>query len=358
VRRALLVIACVLLPCSPAAASVDVAVEGTEAPGVSRLVLRAVGTETNIVFVRYEAPVFVVTSASSALIVGQGCMPTDLRAATCIGTIASVSLRGAEGTDVFNAAGVPVPVEGDGGPGDDALTGGNGINTLTGGDGVDQLTGGSQSDNLDGGGDDDWVLGRGGSDTMYGAGGDDILEAGTGGREMLVGGPGVDLLKGGTGSDSVQGGTGDDVLLGATGSDTLAPGTGEDTVIGLGAADRLDCPSKVVDGEIKATPCAEIRRSKGRAPTAWPPAGVARATASARGEMATPVVAGNATGLQVHVPAQRWRTVTRCVRTYAGRTAFRPYKAKFMSKYWPTVRRPAPNRLAQRAQLTSARSCR
>jgi hypothetical protein len=346
------------MPTSSAAASVDVAVEAGDAPGVSRLVLRAVGTETNIVFVRYEAPAFVVTSASSALIVGEGCMPTDLKAATCVGTIASVSLRGAQGTDVFNAAGVPVPVEGEGGPGDEALTGGNGINTLTGGDGVDQLTGGSQSDDLDGGGDDDWVLGRGGKDTLVGAGGDDILEAGTGGRDVLLGGPGVDLLKGGTGSASMQAGAGDDVLVGATGADRLAPGTGEDTVIGFGAADRLDCPSKVVDGEIKQTPCAEIRRSRGRAPTTWPPAGVTRATVGARGEKATPVVAGKATGLQVHVPAQRSRFVTRCVRTYAGRTPFRPYKARFRSRYWPTVSDPPPNRLAQTAQLTSARACR
>jgi Ca2+-binding RTX toxin-like protein len=352
------------VPASVSRASVDVAVETTDPTGAEKLVLRPLGTDTNIVFVRYEEPAYVVTSAISPITAGSGCWLTDLNVATCVGAIGSATIRGGDGADVIDFTGVPVRVNGDGGAGDDALTGGVARNMLKGGKGVDQLTGGPQRDDLTGRSGDDWILGRGGSDSLFGEAGNDIVQAGTGDREVLVGGSGQDLLEGGSGYDLLQGDAGADALFGGAGADTIAPGTGADAVIGLHAPDRLDCPTEVIDGETSVTPCAQIE--KGRPPESWPPPQSASTPAEASRRQrhrryAAPVVPGHATGVQVHVPADRWKWVRRCLRTYSDRhrqVALDPYRVKFKSKFWPTIEVPAPNPVARTARLTPPKPCR
>jgi Ca2+-binding RTX toxin-like protein len=351
--------ACLAVPTSISYASVEAAVEPTKVDGQDQLVLRSAGTDTNIVFVRYAKLLYVVTSVSSPLTAGAGCLVTDLGAAICVGPIGSAVIKGGAGVDVIDLAGVPVPVDGDGGGGDDALTGGAAANTLKGGDGVDQLTGGRQADLLYGGSGDDWVLGGANSDSVFGDAGDDILEGGTGDRDLLAGGAGRDLIEGGSGVDIMQGDAGADVMSGGGGADTIAPGSGADEVIGLKRSDRLNCPTDVVDGRIRPTSCAQVK--KRGTPQEWPPpkGASAPATASRRDRpSATPVTAGQATGVQVHWPAKKWQWVSRCLRTYSDRNhrvRLHPYRIRFKSRYWPTVDSPAPNPVARSARLT--RSC-
>src|SRR3954447_8057602 len=178
-------------------ASVDLSVTTTEVHGSDKLVIRSEGVDTNIVFVRYKQPVYVIRSSESPLMAGAGCLIVDLDVAVCVGQIGSATIRGGDGADVIDFAGVPVPVGGSGGPGDDALSGGTAANTLNGGDGVDQLTGGPGRDDLNGGNGDDWILGRAGSDSLLGGSGNDMIEGGTGDTDLLAGGADRDLLIGG-----------------------------------------------------------------------------------------------------------------------------------------------------------------
>jgi hypothetical protein len=344
-----------LLPTSVSWASVEVSVTTTEGSG--KLVARAVGSDTNVVFVRYEAPAYVITSAASPLTSGPGCLVADLGVVVCFGPIGSATIVGGEGADVIDFAGVPVPVDADGGPGNDALTGGAAANTLKGSDGVDQLTGGELRDDLDGGDDDDWIVGLAESDSLSGGAGDDIVEGGAGG-DVLAGGSGRDLLEGGTGSDILQGEAGADALSGGGGADQIAPGKGADAVVKFRRTDQLNCPSQVVGNEIRTTSCAELRRRS--APRAWPPAKTSTSPrASSHVPFAAPVVAGKAYGVLVHVPARRSTFVRRCLRTYsAGGVALTPHRIKFRTRFWPTVRSPRPNPLARTARLTRVKRCR
>lgn len=340
-------------------ASVELSVNPTDVAGSDELLLRSVGKATNVVFVRYQEPGYVITSAGSPLLTGPGCLVVDLDVAVCVGPIGSARTVGGDGTDVIDLAGVPVPVDGDGGPGDDALTGGEGVNTLAGGDGVDQLTGGSQGDELDGGGDDDWILGRAGSDSLFGAGGDDIIEGGAGKGDLLSGGTGRDLLEGGSGADVLDGDSGADALFGGAGADKITPGRGADTLIGLRSTDQLNCPADVVHNEIRPASCAEIQ--SGAPPEAWPPttASAAHATSSNK-TIAAPVVPARAAAVLVHVPAKQSKPIRRCLRTYKDRdrtVALHPYRITFRSRFWPTVAEPAPNPLARAARLTKAKHC-
>src|SRR3954451_8686939 len=346
-------------------ASVDLSVTTTEVHGSDKLVIRSEGGDTNIVFVRYQQPVYVIRSSESPLMAGPGCLIVDLDVAVCVGQIGSATILGGAGADVIDFAGVPVPIDGTGGPGDDALTGGTAANTLNGGDGIDQLTGGPRRDNLDGGDGDDWILGRADSDSLLGGSGNDIIESGTGDTNVLAGGTGRDLLIGGNGSDILEGDSGADVLVGGRGPDVVAPGTGADTVLNLRGADPLDCPAEVVDNAIRATSCAQIE--KGAPPDAWPPTEAPASSTEAPAPLsasdhshAVPVTAGQAIAVLVHVPADQHRRVRRCIRTYAdaGRhVRLDAFRATFTARDWPKVYRPHPNRGARAARLTSARHC-
>jgi hypothetical protein len=345
---------------APSQASMNLSVDPTDVAASKQLVLRSVGTDTNVVFVRWEDPGYVISSAGSPLMAGQGCLVVDLDVAVCVGPIVSASVVGGDGTDVVDFTGVPVPVAGDGGRGDDALTGGTATNTLKGGDGVDQLTGGPQRDELAGGDGDDWLRGLAAADSLFGDAGDDIVEGGAGSGDLLAGGTGRDLLEGGEGSDVLKGDSGSDVLAGGSGSDNIVPGRGADTVVRLRDSDQLSCPTKVTGNKIRRLRCATIKSTP--PPTAWPPAsGATSATASRDRPFAAPDVAGNATAVIVHVPAKQSRPIKRCLRTYSDRGRRVPlhprHRITFRSKFWPTVYEPEPNPKARTARITSAKRC-
>ncbi|MBN1853791.1 MAG: hypothetical protein JW829_13750 [Pirellulales bacterium] len=120
--------------------------------------------------------------------------------------VESIKILSGDGNDYVQVwAAVSIPVQIDGGAGNDTLIGGNGDDTLIGGDGSDQL------------------LGRDGDDILFGGSGADILSGGDG-HDILVGGDGDDILLGGYGRDLIFAGQGSDILYGSIGEDILIAG--------------------------------------------------------------------------------------------------------------------------------------
>jgi phospholipase/lecithinase/hemolysin len=111
-----------------------------------------------------------------------------------------VVMFGLRGNDLIYASDLAIPVELDGGAGND------------------QLFGGQASDIL---------RGAAGNDTLWGLAGDDWL-FGDEGNDKLRGGLGEDRLDGGAGNDSLFGDSGDDWLFGTAGKDSLTGGAGDD----------------------------------------------------------------------------------------------------------------------------------
>lgn len=133
-----------------------------------------------------------------------------------------------------------IPIEANGGLGDDLLTGGSANDTLNGGPGNDDLQGragkdlidaGEDNDNVDGGADDDQIDGGFGRDVLQGGAGIDRIN-GRDGEDVLEGGAGNDILSGGNGFDAIYGGSGHDVLDGDDGSDNLSGEEGNDILRG------------------------------------------------------------------------------------------------------------------------------
>ncbi len=188
---------------------------------------------------------------------------------------------------------IPIPIELNGGAGNDTLWSGSGNDTLRGGIGNDELHGNSGNDHLLGEADDDTLKGGSGNDHLDGgmgydemSGGDDVdtvsysfyskgidLNLSTGivrfpsekstrtdsvsGIERVIGTSGNDLLNGngsdnvifgGNGNDTIFGGDGhdtlygdgnNDVVSGGDGNDTLFGGSGNDSLFGGNGIDRL-----------------------------------------------------------------------------------------------------------------------
>jgi len=103
-----------------------------------------------------------------------------------------------------------LPLQADGGAGNDVLLGGTGADNLLGGDG------------------DDYLDGRVGNDRLSGQNGNDVL-FGDEGTDWLYGGAGVDFLFGGNGNDALYGEAGNDKLYGGAGRDNLSGGAGTNT---------------------------------------------------------------------------------------------------------------------------------
>jgi Ca2+-binding RTX toxin-like protein len=177
---------------------------------------------------------------------------------------------------VYEGAPFTVPMEVDGGPGDDRLWGASGADALSGGPGDDRLSGGGGADRLLGGDGNDLLTGRTGDDLLDGGAGDDSLEDGfagplgaadlDAGADTYIGGPGddrfsyfgrgapVSVTLDGVADDGeagehddvhpdievVGGGSGDDVLVGSAGADHLWGSDGNDVLLGGGGDDRLD----------------------------------------------------------------------------------------------------------------------
>ncbi|RMG89643.1 MAG: calcium-binding protein, partial [Chloroflexi bacterium] len=116
-----------------------------------------------------------------------------------------VIAKGGLGNDTLDASALNIPVEFDGGAGNDILRGGNASDIIIGGEG---------------------------NDIIDGNGGNDILEGGVG-NDTMNGGAGDDTVDGGAGDDFVEGGDGNDIIIGGVGNDTLEgdSGHGHDTYI-------------------------------------------------------------------------------------------------------------------------------
>lgn len=149
------------------------------------------------------------------------------------------TLKGSGGNDELN--GQRGTDDLDGGIGNDKLLGGSGNDTLKGGDGLDELQGESDNDLLEGGNDADRLDGYTGDDKLFGQGGEDVLNGGDG-KDELDGGTEADLLFGDNNDDILNGGDGDfgDQLYGGAGKDQLNGGDGNDTLIGGDGNDMAD----------------------------------------------------------------------------------------------------------------------
>lgn len=159
----------------------------------------------------------------------------------------------------FENGDVPVPMQVNGGDGEDyietsvandvieggtaadsyfgqGLYGGDGNDTITdasaesahieGGDGADTVTSSSAEASLSGGPGNDTVTTTGSESWLYGDDGNDVINGGPGadfleGDSYSSSAPGNDLINAGGGDDKIYGGPGDDVLNGEDGSDSL-----------------------------------------------------------------------------------------------------------------------------------------
>ncbi len=145
--------------------------------------------------------------------------------------IERIEIRLGNGNDHASVAdNIVLPVQIDGGAGDDYLQGGGGPTVMLGSKGNDKLIGGRGSDQILGGDGNDFIIGGCGDDILDGGAGNDVL-FGYHGNDTLLGGDGNDLLFGGRGNDKLHGGTGNDLLVGGLGKDTLDGGTCKDWLV-------------------------------------------------------------------------------------------------------------------------------
>ncbi|MEM9825839.1 MAG: LamG-like jellyroll fold domain-containing protein, partial [Planctomycetota bacterium] len=143
------------------------------------------------------------------------------------------------GNDTFTVSrDVLLPIEIDGGAGNDQMTAGSGPVRFFGGAGDDSLTGGDDDDFLDGGAGDDDLFGSKGADELLGGDGEDYLE-GNDDNDRLIGGSGDDRLIGGSGNDEIDGNAGDDHMDGDRGADLIRGGDGHDRIDGGLGDDRI-----------------------------------------------------------------------------------------------------------------------
>lgn len=132
----------------------------------------------------------------------------------------TLRFRGAAGNDRIRAARrISMPLDVDGGLGNDVINGGTE---------PDVIRGGSGSDRINGWGRNDTLAGQQGNDVVLGGSGNDLVR----------GGAGRDRLDGGRGRDGIEGGTGDDLLFGGAAVDLLNGGNGRDRGDGGPARDR------------------------------------------------------------------------------------------------------------------------
>ncbi|MFC3712792.1 hypothetical protein ACFOMD_09440 [Sphingoaurantiacus capsulatus] len=128
----------------------------------------------------------------------------------------NASVQGSIGNDSIDISMMgfgQVPVNSNGGFGNDSITGHAGDNTLTGAAGDDMLFGGDGDDILIGGFNSGGAPQPGdGNDTLEGGEGDDVLR----------GGDGDDLLRGEEGDDNLRGDLGSDILDGGAGRDFVS----------------------------------------------------------------------------------------------------------------------------------------
>jgi Ca2+-binding RTX toxin-like protein len=246
------------------------------------------GTGDNKITVTLTDQHFIVTDSvpieagENCVLVNPGVKPhtVSCRAFQVGGSVKPFEVRGQIGNDIITNL-TAVPMQADGGKGNDVIEGGSGpddLSDIAGGDvlrgnlGNDTLStvtinADSLQDSLDGGG---------GRDILKGGPGPDVLLGGDGNNDQLDGGRGKDVLDGGPGvndqvsyanrtsrivaslddqandgeqneNDNVRpsvetliGGSGSDVLSGNNNAQTLSGMAGDDRIVGFLGADRLE----------------------------------------------------------------------------------------------------------------------
>lgn len=124
------------------------------------------------------------------------------------------------------------------GDGDDTIVGSPYDDVICSHRGNDTINGGDGDDRIGAGADDDVVRAEAGDDRVYGGPGVDNLRGGDGVDEVY-GGPGDDTINGGFLADLLFGEEGDDVIDGAGGDDTIRGGDGVNSC--RNATTRVDC---------------------------------------------------------------------------------------------------------------------
>jgi Ca2+-binding RTX toxin-like protein len=169
------------------------------------------------------------------------------------GNANTIRASGSDGVDSLSfednpltADSLSLPVNFDGGAGEDQLSGSAAADTeLRGGLGTDTINGEGGGDAIDG--DDTSTATTDSRDVIDGGPGDDNIE-GQGGNDSIVGGDGNDVnLSGDAGNDTIQGGDGEDAISGDDGDDTVIAGPENDVIDGgPGNADliRYDEPTR------------------------------------------------------------------------------------------------------------------
>jgi Ca2+-binding RTX toxin-like protein len=298
-----------LLVLAPAAVAGTLSKVGTTyvyaAPGAEVNDLSVVDTGANLSFDEALAGVPVTLAPSAS-----GCSGGGTAAAVCPDagiTAVVVDLTGGDDTLTPDSS-VTIPVQADGGLGDDTLRGGGAADELDGGAGRDLLAGGNGADQLLGAADNDAfgvedggdvVSGGTGWDTLYIEGGwptpvpfslNDVADDGLA--------PFFDLrsdveeitaeifnddtatlplvLTGSAGPNALRGGLGEDVIDGRAGSDILSGSDGDDEIRARdGEADRVSCgagtDSATVDVADVVDECETVDRAAAPATTTTPP---------------------------------------------------------------------------------------
>ena len=176
-RPALVVLALVSLPTTPATAAT---VTGYEGENLGFATVRDRNGERNRLEILVGRTVVIRERGRSRLTAAGTCDQVDARTVRCAGDIYHVRVRAGEGHDRVAVLTGAISVSLAGGGGDDRIDGGGSPGGLWGGEGDDVLRGGPERQRLRGGPGDDRIGGGGGRDLLEGEAGDDVLDGGPG----------------------------------------------------------------------------------------------------------------------------------------------------------------------------------
>lgn len=218
----------------------------------------------NTVTVAKGDGVYTVAEWESALVaVGPGCTKPQANVVTCSDSgVSAAAFFTGDGNDILaSSPSLNIPLNIDGGGGDDTLVGADGDDAIDGGTGADNIDGANGNDRLTGGSGTD-------SDVLNGNSGVDAVDysdrsvgvtatldesgIGTGGQpgesddlksvENVMGGTGDDVFTGSSNQNRFDGGPGNDQLAGGDGIDTLNGDAGDDSISAAdNQSDAVDC---------------------------------------------------------------------------------------------------------------------
>ena len=234
-----------------------------------RITFSAAAGESNIVGIGVADGIATIHDVAGGPQPGAGCQAQsdgNVRCPAPEGSILQADLG--DGDDTLTMSGT-LPMQVDGGPGNDIISGGPADEVLRGGAGDDKLLGGGGNDTLIAAAGNDTLTGDAGDDTLQAGDGNDSLDGG-GGNDTLTAGAGDDTLAGGDGNDRLEAGKGVDALDAGGGNDVLLSAEGEFTgtrekSIACGAGDdRLTTgPADPFVSDCEQTDGASLRLRKG-----------------------------------------------------------------------------------------------